>query len=139
MMARINRRRFLLSASASVAAPSILMAADADTVRFGVLHPNLTTVIHEIAKRTGAYERNNLKGVETRFKSGQTVEGVEQLWRGKLDFYTGGAPELNNLKVGKTRFKSGQTVEGVEQLWRGNLDFYMGGAPAVPRLSSRMI
>src|SRR6202023_3816612 len=72
-------------------------AADADTVRFGVLHPNLTTVIHEIAKRTGAYERQNLKVVETRFKSGQTVEGVEQLWRGNLDFYMGGAPEIPRL------------------------------------------
>src|ERR1700726_2465786 len=97
MMARINRRRFLLSASASVAAPSILMAAEADTVRFGVLHPNLTTVIHEIARRSGAYERHNLKVVETRFKSGQTVEGVEQLWRGNLDFYMGGAPEVPRL------------------------------------------
>jgi ABC-type nitrate/sulfonate/bicarbonate transport system substrate-binding protein len=96
-MARINRRRFLLSASACVAAPRILMAAEADTVRFGVLHPNLTTVIHEIAKRTGAYERHNLKVVETRFKSGQTVEGVEQLWRGNLDFYMGGAPETPRL------------------------------------------
>ncbi len=96
-MARINRRRFLLSASACVAAPGILMAADADTVRFGVLHPNLTTVIHEIAKRSGAYERHNLKVVETRFKSGQTVEGVEQLWRGNLDFYMGGAPETPRL------------------------------------------
>jgi ABC-type nitrate/sulfonate/bicarbonate transport system substrate-binding protein len=96
-MARINRRRFLLSASACVATPRILMAAEADTVRFGVLHPNLTTVIHEIAKRTGAYERHNLKVVETRFKSGQTVEGVEQLWRGNLDFYMGGAPETPRL------------------------------------------
>ena len=33
-----------------------------------------------IAKRTGCYERHNLKVVEMRFKSGQTVEGVEQLW-----------------------------------------------------------
>ena len=68
-----------------------------DTVRFGVLYPNLTTVIHEIAKRTGAYQRHNLKVVETRFKSGQTVEGVEQLWRGNLDFYMGGAPEVPRL------------------------------------------
>jgi len=62
-----------------------------------VLYPNLTTVIHEIAKRTGAYERHNLNVVETRFKSGQTVEGVEQLWRGNLDFYMGGAPEVPRL------------------------------------------
>ena len=61
-------------------------------MRFGVLYPNLTTVIHAIAKKTGAYERNNLNVVETKFKSGQTVEGVEQLWRGRLDFYMGGAP-----------------------------------------------
>ena len=96
-MAKLNRRHFLLSASACVAVPRILLAAEPDTIRFGVLHPNLTTVIHEIAKRTGAYERHNLKVVETRFKSGQTVEGVEQLWRGKLDFYMGGAPEVPRL------------------------------------------
>jgi len=96
-MAGINRRHLLLSASALMAAPNIVRAAGSDTVRFGVLHPNLTTVIHEIAKRTGAYERNDLKIVETRFKSGQTVEGVEQLWRGNLDFYMGGAPEVPRL------------------------------------------
>jgi ABC-type nitrate/sulfonate/bicarbonate transport system substrate-binding protein len=96
-MAGINRRHLLLSASALLAAPNIVRAAGPDTVRFGVLHPNLTTVIHEIAKRTGAYERNDLKVVETRFKSGQTVEGVEQLWRGNLDFYMGGAPEVPRL------------------------------------------
>ena len=93
----IDRRKFLISATATVASPSVLRAAEPDTVRFGVLHPNLTTVIHEIAKRTGAYERNNLKVIETRFKSGQTVEGVEQLWRGNLDFYMGGAPEVPRL------------------------------------------
>jgi ABC-type nitrate/sulfonate/bicarbonate transport system substrate-binding protein len=96
-MVTITRRRLLVSASAFVAAPSILRAAEADTVRFGVLHPNLTTVIHEIAKRTGAYKRHNLNVVETRFKSGQTVEGVEQLWRGNLEFYMGGAPEVPRL------------------------------------------
>ncbi|MGZ5840922.1 MAG: ABC transporter substrate-binding protein [Xanthobacteraceae bacterium] len=96
-MAGIDRRHLLLSASALVAAPTVVRAAGPDTVRFGVLHPNLTTVIHEIAKRTGAYERNDLKVIETRFKSGQTVEGVEQLWRGNLDFYMGGAPEVPRL------------------------------------------
>ncbi len=93
----ISRRHLLASAMAGVANPRVLRAADADVVRFGVLHPNLTTVIHEIAKRTGCYERHNLKVVETRFKSGQTVEGVEQLWRGNLDFYMGGAPEVPRL------------------------------------------
>lgn len=93
----IDRRHLLVTATAAIASPRILPAAAGDTVRFGVLHPNLTTVIHEIAKRTGCYERNNLNVVETRFKSGQTVDGVEQLWRGNLDFYMGGAPEIPRL------------------------------------------
>jgi len=96
-MTGIDRRHLLLSASALIAAPHVARAAQPDTVRFGVLHPNLTTVIHEIAKRTGAYERHNLNVVETRFKSGQTVAGVEQLWRGNLEFYMGGAPEVPRL------------------------------------------
>jgi ABC-type nitrate/sulfonate/bicarbonate transport system substrate-binding protein len=96
-MARITRRNVLLSASAFALAPHVARAADPDTVRFGVLYPNLTTVIHAIAKKTGAYEKHNIKVVETRFKSGQTVEGVEQLWRGNLDFYMGGAPEVPRL------------------------------------------
>jgi NitT/TauT family transport system substrate-binding protein len=93
----IDRRRLIVTATAAVASPCVLRAAEADTVRFGVLRPNLTTVIHEIAKRTGCYERNKLNVVEVRFKSGQTVEGVEQLWRGNLDFYMGGAPEIPRL------------------------------------------
>src|SRR6202162_4100836 len=97
LMKGINRRQVLLSASAMVAAPYVARADAPDTVRFGVLHPNLTTVIHEIAKRTGAYKRYNLNVVETRFKSGQTIEGVQQLWRGNLDFYMGGAPEVPRL------------------------------------------
>jgi len=95
--AGISRRSLLLSASALVAAPAIVSSAEQTTIRFGVLHPNLTTVIHEIAKKTGAYERHNLKIVETKFRSGQTVEGVEQLWRGNLDFYMGGAPEVPRI------------------------------------------
>src|SRR5213082_1553818 len=94
-MKSVTRRNILLSAAAFVAAPRIARAAD--TVRFGVLYPNLTTVIHAIAKKTGAYERHNLNVVETRFKSGQTVGGVEQLWRERLDSYMGGAPEVPRL------------------------------------------
>ena len=94
-MKNVSRRTVLLSASAFVAAPGIAQAAD--TVRFGVLHPNLTTVIHAIAKKVGAYEKHGLNVIETKFKSGQTVEGVEQLWRGRLDFYMGGAPEVPRL------------------------------------------
>lgn len=94
-------RRSLLAGGASGAAllamPAVLRAQAGDTVRFGVLYPNLTTVIHEIAMKTGAYERQGLKVKETRFKSGQTVDGVEQLWRGEFDFYMGGAPEVPRL------------------------------------------
>jgi sulfonate transport system substrate-binding protein len=96
-MSGISRRTVLLSATAFAMAPRVVRAAEPDNVRFGVLYPNLTTVIHAIAKKTGAYEKHHLKVVETRFKSGQTVEGVEQLWRGNLDFYMGGAPEIPRL------------------------------------------
>ena len=94
-MKNISRRTVLLAACAVVAAPRVARAAD--TVRFGVLYPNLTTVIHAIAKKIGAYEKQGLNVIETKFKSGQTVEGVEQLWRGRLDFYMGGAPEVPRL------------------------------------------
>src|SRR5262249_34211567 len=94
-MKNLSRRTVLLSASALMAAPRIARAAD--TVRFGVLYPNLTPVIHAIAKKTGAYRRHNLRSIEDRCKSGQTVEGVEQLWRGRLDFYMGGGPEVPRL------------------------------------------
>jgi len=93
----MNRRSVLVTGAALLAAPAVLRAADADVVRFGVLYPNLTTVIHAIALKTGAYERNGIKIEETKFKSGQTVDGVEQLWRGELDFYMGGAPEIPRL------------------------------------------
>ena len=94
----INRRNFLAAASAAaIFSPAVLRAATDNTVRFGVLYPNLTTVIHEIAKSTGAYEKNGIKVEETKFKSGQTVDGTEQLWRGNLDFYMGGAPEIPRL------------------------------------------
>src|SRR5215813_2700645 len=94
-MKDISRRTVVLVASAVVTAPRIARAAD--TVRFGVLYPNLTTVIHAIAKKVGAYEKHGLNVVETKFKSGQTVEGVEQLCPGRLDFYMGGAPEVPRL------------------------------------------
>jgi ABC-type nitrate/sulfonate/bicarbonate transport system substrate-binding protein len=62
-----------------------------------MLYPNLVSVIHAIAKSSGAYERQNLKVLEVHFKSGQATAGVEQLWRGNLDFYMGGAPEIPRL------------------------------------------
>src|SRR5215468_912464 len=95
-MAAITRRKLLVSASATVfARPS--PAAEPDKVRFGMLYPNLVSVIHAIAKKIEAYERQNLVVVESHFKSGQATAGVEQLWRGNLDFYMGGAPEIPRL------------------------------------------
>jgi ABC-type nitrate/sulfonate/bicarbonate transport system substrate-binding protein len=113
-MRTLTRRSAIVSVSALALAPRAARPAGNDTVRFGLLHPNLTTVIHEIAKRTGAYNRQNVTVVETRFKSGQTVEGVEQLWRGNLDFYMGGAPEIPRL--------NSRIIEG-------------GGAPALAVVS----
>src|SRR5262249_32328060 len=95
-MAAITRRKLIVSASATVfARPS--PAAEPDKVRFGMLYPNLVSVIHAIAKKIGAYERQNLIVVESHFKSGQATAGIEQLWRGNLDFYMGGAPEIPRL------------------------------------------
>src|SRR4030095_2802844 len=39
----------------------------------------------------------SLQVVEIHFKSGQATAGIEQLWRGNLDFYMGGAPEIPRL------------------------------------------
>ncbi len=62
-----------------------------------MLYPNLVSVIHAIAKKIGAYEKYDLQVIETPFKSGQATAGIEQLWRGNLDFYMGGAPEIPRL------------------------------------------
>src|SRR4051794_2316309 len=91
-------RRAVVSAAATLPfarAPS--RAAGPDRVRFGMLYPNLVSVIHAIAKKIGSYEKHNLQVVEAHFKSGQATAGVEQLWRGNLDFYLGGAPEIPRL------------------------------------------
>jgi ABC-type nitrate/sulfonate/bicarbonate transport system substrate-binding protein len=49
------------------------------------------------AERGSSTSEHNLNVVEVRFKSGQATAGVEQLWRGNLDFYMGGAPEIPRL------------------------------------------
>src|SRR3954464_936399 len=96
-MASFSRRDVVASALALPFVNGLCRAAEPDTVRFGMLYPNLVSVIHAIAKSSGAYERHNLKVVEVHFKSGQATAGVEQLWRGNLDFYMGGAPEIPRL------------------------------------------
>jgi ABC-type nitrate/sulfonate/bicarbonate transport system substrate-binding protein len=96
-MAGFSRRDVVASAVTLPFVNGICRAAEPDTIRFGMLYPNLVSVIHAIAKSTGAYERQNLKVLEVHFKSGQATAGVEQLWRGNLDFYMGGAPEIPRL------------------------------------------
>ena len=96
-MMKLTRRSAVAGLLATPFIAKLVSAQDVATVQFGVLYPNLTTVIHEIALKTGAYARNKLNVVETKFKSGQTVDGVQQLWRGNLDFYMGGAPEIPHL------------------------------------------
>lgn len=95
----LTRRKLLLAGAATSAAifTRRTFAQARDKVRFGVLHPNLTAVIHAIALQTGAYDGQNIEIEEHRFKSGQTVEGLEQLWRGNLDFWMAGAPEVVRL------------------------------------------
>ena len=96
-MARLSRRKIVVGAAALPLMPRFSFGADVDRVRFGMLYPNLVSVIHAIAKKIGAYEKYNLQVIETPFKSGQATAGVEQLWRGNLDFYMGGAPEIPRL------------------------------------------
>src|SRR5262245_25910155 len=96
-MSRPSRRDVVTAAAILPLAGTASFAAEPDRVRFGMLYPNLVSVIHAIAKKIGAYQKYNLNVVETHFKSGQATAGVEQLWRGNLDCYMGGAPEIPRL------------------------------------------
>ena len=96
-MGGLSRRSIVAAVATLPFARTTSVAAGPDPVRFGMLYPNLVSVIHAIAKKIGAYEKYNLQVIETPFKSGQATAGVEQLWRGNLDFYMGGAPEIPRL------------------------------------------
>jgi NitT/TauT family transport system substrate-binding protein len=96
-MAGPSRRSIIAGAATLPVLRATSIGAGPDRVRFGMLYPNLVSVIHAIAKKIGAYEKHNLQVIETPFKSGQATAGVEQLWRGNLDFYMGGAPEIPRL------------------------------------------
>ena len=98
-MASFSRRDVVASALTIPFVNGLCRAAEPDTIRFGMLYPNLVSVIHAIAKSSGAYERQNLKVLEVHFRSGQATAGVEQLWRGNLDFYMGGAPEIPPIRA----------------------------------------
>ena len=93
----MKRRQFGQACLAGIAGVSLggrRAAAATYTIRFGYLYPNLTTIMHGVAKSIGAYEKHNVNVVEQRFTSGQTVEGVQDLWQGNLDLYFGGGPEV---------------------------------------------
>jgi ABC-type nitrate/sulfonate/bicarbonate transport system substrate-binding protein len=89
-------RRGVLAGTGGVALVRHARAASA-TVRFGYLYPNLTTLIHGVARSIDAYGKHSLTVVDQRFTSGQTIEGVQDLWQGNLDFYFGGGPEVATL------------------------------------------
>lgn len=59
-----------------------------------MLKPNLISVIHHIAIRTGTYEKYNLNVIEQPFSSGQSAAGIEALLRGDVDFYIGAGAEV---------------------------------------------
>jgi ABC-type nitrate/sulfonate/bicarbonate transport system substrate-binding protein len=96
----MRRRQFgqaCLGGIAALAQPGSRAFAASNTIRFGYLYPNLTTLIHGVAETIGAYKKHNVNVVEQRFTSGQTVEGVQELWQGNLDLYFGGGPEVVSL------------------------------------------
>jgi NitT/TauT family transport system substrate-binding protein len=100
-MTQIMRRRDVLVATASslmLTGRAVAEAANT-SVNFGFLYPNLTTFIHGVAVSIGAYAKHGITIVEQRFTSGQTIEGVQNLWQGSLDLYFGGGPEVISLNA----------------------------------------
>lgn len=85
------------TAAGAAAAPVAATAQAKLTVRVGMLSPNLVSVINFIAKKTGAYEKNNLVIQETPFSSGQSTAGTEELIRGNLDVYIGAGAEVARI------------------------------------------
>ena len=97
---QMRRRSFVkacLAGAAGVALPGHRATAASNTVRLGYLYPNLTTLIHGVARSIGAYDKHDVTVVDQRFTSGQTIEGVQELWQGNLDLYFGGGPEVVSL------------------------------------------
>lgn len=106
----MNIRGLILGIAAIVSATFYFggnaTSAEMTKVKFGMLKPNMVTVLHWIAMRTGAYEKNGIDLEEHPFPSGQSVAGVEELIRGKLDFYFGAGAEVaransRSIELGK--------------------------------------
>lgn len=97
----MHRRDFVIATASGLMLTGRARAENASaknaSVNFGFLYPNLTTFIHGVAVSIGAYEKHGITIVEQRFTSGQTIEGVQNLWQGSLDLYFGGGPEVISL------------------------------------------
>jgi ABC-type nitrate/sulfonate/bicarbonate transport system substrate-binding protein len=96
-MTVLMKRRLFGTACLAVAAGLRGAGAQGASVRLGFLYPNLTTFVHGVAVSIGAYDTHGVTVVEQRFTSGQTIEGVQDLWQGNLDLYFGGGPEVVSL------------------------------------------
>jgi ABC-type nitrate/sulfonate/bicarbonate transport system substrate-binding protein len=105
---RAIARTIMAGTTAMVLPIKMSRAASSDTINFGYLYPNLTTLMHGVAISIGAYQKQNLNVAEQRFSSGQTVEGVQALWQGELDLYYGGGPEVASLN--SRAIESGRTA-----------------------------
>ena len=87
------KRRVLLGTAAMAGLGARRARAD-DRIRVGMLKPNIVTAIYWISVKTGSFQKHGLDVVENPFPSGQTAAGIEQLFRGGLDFYLGASGEV---------------------------------------------
>jgi ABC-type nitrate/sulfonate/bicarbonate transport system substrate-binding protein len=92
------------------------------TVRVGVLS-SAVTVVHHVAKVTGAYDANQLQVEDTAFSSGQTAAGIEAVIRGDVDVYMGAGAEA--ARANSQAMERGQPLP---------LVVIGGGTPAVTSL-----
>jgi NitT/TauT family transport system substrate-binding protein len=67
------------------------------SVRMGVLHSGLFTVIHAVALQGGYYARHGIDPQVTDVRSGDGTAGVESLLRNSLDVYLGTPVELTRV------------------------------------------
>lgn len=94
IFALLGTMAVLVAAACGGAQPAASQAVAPITVRVGLLSPNLVSVIHYIAQKTGAYQKNNINVVEKKFSSGESSAGIESLIKGDLDVYIGAGAEV---------------------------------------------
>jgi ABC-type nitrate/sulfonate/bicarbonate transport system substrate-binding protein len=93
------KRRSVLAIPAIAALSGVggARAFAADSIRVGMLKPNIVTVIYWIAVKTNSFVKNGLDVVERPFPSGQTSVGVEEVLRGDIDFCLGATGEVAHV------------------------------------------